>query len=104
MLYAAIYVLALLAPATQPPAAQSSGGQNPAFRGTGETHRRYPSSGLTLEKLNGLPRFRQPWYPPQPQVWLYQPNWGYAAYPSLGGYMPPRGGGYSPRITLWWGW
>ena len=74
------------------------------------------SSGFTLDKLNGLPMVRTPSAGPVYQPNLYRP-YPYYAYPSyssssaysyphpygLGGYYPPRGGGYS-GWGFWWGW
>jgi len=96
--------------------------QDPTARGTHEQslsqpHR--PSSGLTLELLNGLPPYRNagvaPVYPVY-QPYIYRPYLSGGVYPyystvrpfnsyaypfGLGGYSPPRAGG---RYGFGWYW
>jgi len=99
MITTAIYVLALIAPvaSAQPPS------KNDPFRGSDESPKlNHSSRGMTLEALQGLPLTRPTWSPPQPQVWVYQPNvWVYPS-PGLGGYRPPGVGGNSRVWTTWW--
>jgi len=89
-------------------------GGNQDTRGSHETPppaRPYiPSSGLTLELMNGLPLTRTP--APTYQVYYYQPYPAYgfnAAYNwqrpfGLGGYSPPRPVDYGWGGGLGWGW
>jgi|GEM_PF-3746162 len=89
----------------------SPSGQNPGTRGSEESNptpqTKSQSAGFTLDKLNGLPRVRytgsayQMYYPYYGRYPYYSFNSAYS-YPhpyGLGGYYPPRAGGYGG-----WGW